>query len=166
MGAPLRSEETLYLTPGLLIHRRTRAAQFRGIRHNRIAMFFWIKLIHVTAVMLTLCLFCARAVWSLRGSDIMQRRWVRIVPHVVDTVLLLSGAALAWLIRQYPPASHWLDAKLLALIAYILLGTVALKRGPTAHIRVVAGIGALAVFGYIVSVAVTMNPAGFLVFLR
>lgn len=124
-------------------------------------MYFWIKLVHVSSVALSLSLFCVRGVWMLAGSEMLQRRWVRVVPHVVDTLLLLSGVSLAWLIRQYPPESHWLDAKLVGLVLYIVLGTVALKRGPTLALRTTAWIAALLVFGYIVSVAVTKNPTGY-----
>lgn len=128
-------------------------------------MFLWIKIVHVTSVGLSFFLFVGRGIWMLGESEMLQRRWVRIVPHVIDTILLLSGATLAWMIRQYPPWSYWLDAKLLGLVVYIALGTTALKRGPTPAVRAVAWVTALAVFGYIVSVAVTMNPRGFLVLL-
>jgi len=129
-------------------------------------MFFWVKIVHVTSVALSLSLFFVRGLWMLSDPARLQRRWVRSAPHVIDTVLLLSGVTLAWLIRQYPPWSHWLDAKLLGLVLYIGLGTVALKRGPTRAVRAGAWVAALGVFGYIVSVAVTMNPAGFLLWLQ
>ena len=56
----------------------------------------------------------------------------------------------------------WLTAKVLALIAYIILGSIALKRGSTKAIRALAWVAALATFGYIVSVALTHDPRGFL----
>ena len=83
--------------------------------------------------------------------------WIRIVPHVVDTALLASAVALAGLIRQYPFVDDWLTAKFFGLILYILLGSVALKQGRTHFIRILAGISAIAVFGYIVAVAVTKH---------
>jgi uncharacterized membrane protein SirB2 len=98
----------------------------------------------------------------LADSPALQRRWVRIVPHLVDTVLLASAIGLALTLRQYPFVDGWLTAKVLALIAYIILGSIALKRGRTKPIRAVAWIAALATFGYIVSVALTRHPLGFL----
>jgi uncharacterized membrane protein SirB2 len=86
---------------------------------------------------------------------------VRVVPHVNDTLLLSSGIALAVLVQQYPLVHVWLTAKFFALIAYILLGTIALKRGKTKAQRVAAWIAALLVFGYMVAVAITHDPFPF-----
>ena len=95
-------------------------------------------------------------------SPHLQARWVRSVPHVIDAILLASAIGLTLTLRQYPFAQGWLTAKVLGLIAYIILGSIALKRGSTQTIRVAAFIGSLAVFGYIVSVALTHSPLGFL----
>jgi uncharacterized membrane protein SirB2 len=86
---------------------------------------------------------------------------VRIAPHVIDTVLLASALWLAWQLGT-DGTRGWLWAKVIALGAYIALGTVALKRGRTRRVRVNAFAAALATFGYIVSVAVTKSPLGVL----
>jgi len=98
----------------------------------------------------------------LVDSPQLQRRWVRIAPHLIDTVLLASAIGLTLILQQYPFVNDWLTAKVLALIAYILLGGIALRRGPTRAIRAAAWVAALATFGYIVSVALTRHPLGFL----
>jgi uncharacterized membrane protein SirB2 len=98
----------------------------------------------------------------LIDSPWLQQRWVRITPHVIDTVLLASAIGLALILEQYPFVHGWLTAKVLGLIAYIILGSIALKRGRTKPIRAAAWVAALAVFGYIVSVALTRHPLGFL----
>jgi uncharacterized membrane protein SirB2 len=85
---------------------------------------------------------------------------MRVLPHVVDTVLLASAIALALLLHQYPFVDGWLTAKLLALAAYIVLGSIALKRGPTRAIRAVAWIGALVALAYIIAVARVHDPRG------
>lgn len=121
-----------------------------------------LKHLHLTAVILSFVLFVLRGLWMLADSSQLQRRWVRIVPHLVDTVLLASAIGLTLMLRQYPFVNGWLTAKVLALIAYIILGSIALKRGPTKPIRAVAWVAALATFGYIVSVALTRHPLGFL----
>jgi uncharacterized membrane protein SirB2 len=92
----------------------------------------------------------------------LQARWVRIVPHVNDTLLLASGIGLAVIIQQYPLADGWLTAKLAALLLYIVLGTVALKHGKTRCTRIAAWLGALAVFGYMLAVARAHDPLPFL----
>jgi uncharacterized membrane protein SirB2 len=121
-----------------------------------------LKALHVGCVITSYSLFVLRGAWMLRGSALLQRRWVKIVPHVVDTLLLTSAILLALTIRQYPFVSSWLTAKVIGLVIYIALGTIALKRGRTLTIRVWAWIAAQLVFFYIVAVAVTHTPAPFL----
>lgn len=122
-----------------------------------------ILLVHITCVFLTITGFIIRGVWMFLGSPLLRTRWVRIVPHIVDTLLLAAGIMLAIDIHQYPGVNGWLTAKALGLIAYILLGTIALRRGKSMRIRVTAWVGALLVFGYIVAVAVTRDPLPFAV---
>ncbi len=114
-----------------------------------------VKHLHMACAALTGALFLLRGAWMLADSPQLQRRWVRIVPHVIDTVLLASALVMVVWSRQYPFAQNWLTAKLFALIVYIGLGTVTLKRGNTKRVRATAFIGALLVFAYIVKVAVT-----------
>jgi uncharacterized membrane protein SirB2 len=118
-----------------------------------------LKQVHLITVALTLSLFLLRGWWMLRDSPRLQDAWVRVVPHVVDTLLLASAVGLMLILRQYPFAHDWLTAKVLALLAYIALGTIALKRGPTKTVRTAAFAAALAVFAYIVTTALTRNPA-------
>ncbi|HWI14320.1 MAG TPA: SirB2 family protein [Burkholderiales bacterium] len=117
-----------------------------------------LKGLHVACVVTSYSLFVLRGVWMLRGSARLQRRWVKVLPHVVDTVLLASAVLLAMTIRQYPFVAPWLTAKVLGLAVYIVLGVVALKRGRTPAIRLSAWIAAQLTFFYIVAVAVTHTP--------
>lgn len=120
-----------------------------------------IKTIHVSTVILSYALFFTRGVWMIRRSAQLQRRWVRIVPHVIDTLLLASGVTLAVLIHQYPLVDGWLTAKLAGLIVYIGLGLVALRLGRRRGTRIGAWIAAQGVSFYIVAVAVSRNPLPF-----
>jgi uncharacterized membrane protein SirB2 len=113
-----------------------------------------LKFVHVGAVAASFGLFALRGLWMLQAPARLRLRWVRIVPHVVDTVLLASAIALAVLTAQYPLQQPWLTAKVLGLLVYILLGMVALH-GSVRGLRAIAWILALAVFGYIVAVAHT-----------
>lgn len=119
--------------------------------------YLLLKHIHQTSAGLSLALFVLRGLWMMAGSGMLRRTWVRVLPHGVDTVLLASALLLAWTIGQYPFVHGWITAKVLALVVYIALGTIALKRGRTLGIRVTAWVAALAVFGYIVAVAVTKD---------
>jgi uncharacterized membrane protein SirB2 len=121
-----------------------------------------IKTIHQGAVALSLAGFFARGVGSLRNAVWVRGRLARTVPHVVDTVLLLSALTLAWMLRLTPLAAPWLMAKIIGLLVYIGLGTIALKPGRPRTVRATAWVAALVTFGWIVSVALTKNPYGFL----
>lgn len=116
-----------------------------------------LKLIHVLSAALSFGGFLVRGVWMLRDSPRLQRRWVRIAPHVVDSVLLVSAVLLALRSAHYPFTHDWLTAKVIALACYIALGSIGLKRGPTKAVRALAWISALVVFGYIVGVAVSRS---------
>jgi len=120
-----------------------------------------IRLVHAGAAALSIALFALRGAWMLRSPQRLQQGWVRIAPHVIDTVLLASALWLAWQLGA-DGTRGWLWAKVIALCAYIALGTIALKRGRTRDVRIVAFAAALATFGYIVSVAVTKSPLGIL----
>ena len=120
--------------------------------------FFLVKHFHMTVAALSFGGFVVRGWWMLRGSPMLQRTWVRITPHIVDTLLLVSGVYMAWVLRASPTEQPWLAAKLIALVAYIVVGSVALKRGRTRTIRAVALAAAVAIFVYIVAVAISHNP--------
>jgi uncharacterized membrane protein SirB2 len=124
--------------------------------------YLLLKHFHMTCAALSGSFFLVRGAWMLAESSQLQRRWVKTVPHLIDSLLLASAIGLAVWSHQYPGPQPWLTAKLVALIAYILLGSVALKHGRTKGIRALAYVGALATFGYIVAVAVTKNALFFL----
>ena len=120
-----------------------------------------IKTIHVGCALLSILGFTARGFLMMRDSAILQMRLLKIAPHIVDTLLL--GSAI-WLAVQYglsPGENPWLLAKIIALLLYIVLGTVALKRGKTKQVRIIAWLSALLVFAYIVAVAVTKSALVF-----
>jgi uncharacterized membrane protein SirB2 len=119
--------------------------------------YLLLKSVHVGSAAISLTGFVVRGVWMLTDSPRLHARWVRIAPHVVDTVLLVSALWLTLIIQQYPFVHDWLTAKVLALLGYIVLGSIALKRGRTRTLRVAAWVAALLVFGYIVAVATSRS---------
>lgn len=125
--------------------------------------YLTLKALHVSSAFASLVLFVTRAGWMVWAPERLRQRWVRVVPHAVDTVLLASAIALVWQLGGLRAFKQgWLDAKVLALLAYIVLGSIALKRGRRLRARIAAFLAALAVFGYIVSVAVTKSGYGFI----
>ena len=121
-------------------------------------MFKTLTTIHLITVAITISGFVLRGIWMLQDSANLQRRIVRILPHINDTILLVSAVWAATLINQYPFVNGWLTAKLTGTVAYIVFGAIALTYGRTRTQRVAAFIAALAAFAYIVSVAVCRSP--------
>ena len=121
-------------------------------------MYLALKHFHITCVVLSGVGFALRGGWALAGSPLARARLTRVLPHVVDSCLLLSAIGLAWMAGQYPFVHGWLTAKIVGLLAYIGLGAMALRRGRTREIRRRYFMLALLAYAYIVSVALTRNP--------
>lgn len=119
-----------------------------------------LKTLHVTFAVLSFAGFFIRGIWMLKDSPLLTRRWVKISPQVVDTVLLVSAIALAVQMRFSPMAQPWLMAKIIALLVYIGVGLVALRFGGTKRIRLAAWLFGLLIFLYIVSVAMSKSALG------
>jgi uncharacterized membrane protein SirB2 len=117
-----------------------------------------LKWVHISFVLVSGCGFFARGILMLRASSLLQIRSVKILPHVVDSLLLASAIGLAsqwgWAALEQP----WLLTKIIALLLYIFLGMLALHEGRSRRLRVTAWLLALLVFFYIVAVAITKNP--------
>lgn len=139
-----------------------------------LASYFAIKHLHITCVILSISLFILRFYWHMNDSAQLQKKWVRIAPHIIDTLLLLSAISLAWISHQVPFVQAWLGAKIVALIVYIALGSMALKKtkphrrtksslnSQTRLISFLSFIAALCVFAYIVSVALSKKVIPFI----
>lgn len=123
-------------------------------------MYLALKHLHLTFVALSLLAFVIRGIWLFMGSSMLAKKWVKILPHIISTVLLVSGIAVAVHLGMSPGSQPWLMAKIIGLVVYIGLGVAAFKAAnPTT--RKLCWVTALVVFAYIVSVAVTKSPAGF-----
>ena len=121
-----------------------------------------LRMIHIGCAILTIALFVLRGGLMLAGAPLLRSLPLRILPHVVDTVLLASAVMLTIIVHQYPFVQAWLTTKVVLLVVYIVLGSIALKRGRTRPVRVVAFDAALATVLFLVSVARTHDPLGFL----
>ncbi len=117
-----------------------------------------VKMIHVGSIILSYLLFLTRGIWMMQNSAKLQLRWVKILPHITDTVLLASAIYLAILLQQDPLNNSWLSAKVIGLLLYICLGMVAMRFGKTRKTKIIAWIAAQCVFAYIVLVALTKSP--------
>lgn len=115
---------------------------------------------HLTLVSLSLALFAARGLGVLAGARWPMARAPRVGSMAIDTLLLATGAALWHLLGLHPLQQTWLGTKLALLLAYIVLGSIALKRGRTPAVRAVAYVAALATVAAMVGVARAHHPAG------
>ena len=127
-----------------------------------IEFYLPLRHLHIGCAVLSIGLFALRGALMLADSPWQGNVVLRYLPHVVDTVLLTSALMLTTVIRQYPFSTGWLTAKVVLLVAYILLGSIALRRGRTKPVRVAALIGALLAVGYLVTVARAHHPLGLL----
>ncbi|MGL6071964.1 SirB2 family protein [Craterilacuibacter sp.] len=116
--------------------------------------YLMIKHAHAGFAYLTLISFAIRAGLMLASSPLLQNKVVRILPHIIDTLLLACAVALV-VIGGWPLSSPWIVAKIVALLAYIALGTIALKRGRTLQIRQAALLMSFALLAYLFAVAKT-----------
>ena len=121
-----------------------------------------IRLVHISTVVLSGMLFLMRGLGVYFGGRWAMAAPVRYLSYTIDTTLLTAALMLMTIVQQYPFVHGWLTVKILLLVAYIVLGTFALKRGKTRYSRLVFWFAALAVYGFIITVARTHNPLGFL----
>ncbi len=120
--------------------------------------FAAIKLIHLGCIVTSYLMFVLRGFWSVTGSTLLQRSAAKVVPHVVDTLLLASAITLAVMLGISPLNTPWLLTKITALLLYIALGSIAIRRGRTRRTRLAAWIAAQLVFLLIVAIAITHSP--------
>lgn len=116
--------------------------------------------IHIGSAILSIALFALRGSLMLADSPRLRSLPMRIVPHVVDTVLLASAVMLTMIVHQYPFVQGWLTMKVVLLVVYIVLGSIAIRRGRTKRIRTAAFFAALATVLFLVSVARAHDPLG------
>jgi len=122
----------------------------------------WLKPVHITCAVLSFSGFFLRGIWMLQDSSLLDQKWVKIFPHVVDTLLLASALMMLYVLHLSVMEHSWLLAKIGALLVYIALGMLALKYGRNKQQRGVAWFSGLLVFLYIVSVALTKSILGFI----
>lgn len=120
--------------------------------------YLLIKHLHVTAAGLSILFFIIRAYWSVTENALLQKKAVKIAPHIIDTVLLTAAILLSMMLGS-AASQPWVLTKIVLLIAYIGVGTVAIKRGRTPRTRAIAAVIAVLIFIYIVGVAIKHHPA-------
>lgn len=118
--------------------------------------------VHITCAIVSVALFVLRGGLMIAESRWLQGLVLRVLPHVIDTVLLTTALMLTTIVHQYPFVQGWLTVKVVLLVAYVLLGSIAIKRGRTRRIRIASFLAALATVGFLFTVARAHHPLGFL----
>lgn len=116
------------------------------------------KHLHTSFATLSIIFFIIRAYWSVLERGCLQNTFVRVAPHIIDTLFLLSGLAMAFTIGFNHP---WLIAKIIGLIAYIYAGIYAIRRGRTPQIRLLSAVIAVLIYVYIVGIALNKSVLSF-----
>jgi len=120
-----------------------------------------IKWVHIASVLASGALFLLRGLLVQTGRE----RWAmaalpRFLSYGIDTVLLSAALMLLTILPHAMYATGWLALKLVLLVAYVVLGSLALKRGRTARMRRWCFVGALAVYVTIIGIARAHHPLG------
>jgi len=124
--------------------------------------YLHLRHLHIALAVVSVAIFALRGSLMLAGSPRVDAVWLRYPSYAVDTMLLTIALILTSIIHQYPFADGWLTMKVALLCVYVLLGSIALKRGRTRCIRVVAFVAALATVAFLFSVARAHHPLGIL----
>lgn len=124
--------------------------------------YYSLRIIHISCAILSISGFILRGIGLIQGASWMHHKATKRLPHIVDSLLLFTALVMVYLSQQYPFVLDWLTVKVICLIIYILLGMVALRWGKSQHIQIMAWFLAVCVFFFIISVAITRSPLGFI----
>ncbi|TVO39934.1 SirB2 family protein [Vibrio algivorus] len=118
------------------------------------------KHVHLLAIALSVLFLTVRYILMMMDSPLLQKKFFKVTPHIVDTFLLLSGISLIFITGFMPftAAGAWLTEKISCVLVYIALGFVALKLGKNKVIRSVAFFGALGWLYWAAHLAMTKVP--------
>ncbi len=120
------------------------------------------KHLHMTLAVISISLFTLRFIWLLSNSAKLQAKWVKITPHIIDTLLLTLGVIMAVQYSMNPVEQLWLGEKLLAIVAYIFTGYYTLKLARNKVMQIIGYLGAMGWVMLIVRLAMTREPLFFL----
>jgi uncharacterized membrane protein SirB2 len=124
--------------------------------------YLQLRAAHIGLALLSVTIFILRGGLVLADSPARDTPWLKYPSYFIDTLLLTAALMLTTVIRQYPFTTGWLTSKVVLLVVYVVLGSIALKRGPTRSVRAAAFVAALLTVGLLFSVARAHHPFGFL----
>ena len=120
----------------------------------------FLKYVHIVAVAVSFALFFVRGLWVMRSYPPPQEAWVRHLPHLVDAVLVASALMVLGGKLTHGWPGDWFSTKLVCIAAYAILAFVVLKFSRSLGLRILAWVGAMAIFLFVTTVAVLHHPLG------
>lgn len=103
-----------------------------------------LKMLHMATAYLTILLFALRLVLDAAGRPGWRQTPLRFIPHINDTILLVSAISLLFVVGYISAMPNWIIAKIVLLVGYIIAGVFALKTTVAKPVRIVAAVLALA----------------------
>jgi uncharacterized membrane protein SirB2 len=124
--------------------------------------YLQIKLVHIFLALGSGALFAVRGLGVLAGLRLAMAAPVRYLSYGIDTALVTAALMLLAVLHLNPLSTPWLAVKLSLLAAYIVFGSLALKRARSRKDKARFYLLALACFGFMYSVARSHHPLGFI----
>jgi uncharacterized membrane protein SirB2 len=112
----------------------------------------------MTLAVISILLFTLRFAWTVVNSPRLQAKWIKITPHIIDTLLLAFGVVMAVQYSINPIEQLWLGEKILAVFAYIFTGYFTLKLARNKPMQIIGYLGAMGWVMLIVRLAMTREP--------
>ncbi|MFC1237754.1 SirB2 family protein [Vibrio sp. F74] len=124
-------------------------------------MYFALKNIHMLSIVLSAILLSIRYALMMANSPMIEKKFLKISPHVIDTILILSGIGLIFSLGFIPftPGNEWFTEKVTCILAYFALGFFTLKVAKNRLLRTFALFGALGWLVMAGKIAITKVPA-------
>jgi uncharacterized membrane protein SirB2 len=120
-------------------------------------MFTLIKTVHVLCAIISISGFLYRGYLKLTQPAALSKKWLKISPHIIDTILLASGLVMLFQLQYYPNQYNWMAIKLIMVVVYILLGIVTLRFAANKTQTFAAFIAALLCYTYIIFIAINKS---------
>jgi len=119
---------------------------------GKMTLYVLLKFGHVSCVVISGSLFIYRFTRLNRQPDRPLPKVLKILPHINDTVLLACAVGMLFVAHINPITTPWLSAKILALIAYIVIGAICMRSQPGSRQQTLSFVAAISVFAYILLV--------------
>lgn len=119
-----------------------------------------IKHAHIGLALLSGGLFALRGALLLTGLRWPNAAPVRYLSYTIDTALLTAAMMLLTILPGALYANGWLATKIVLLVAYVVLGVFALRRGRTRRARAICYVAAMLLFAQVYFIARTHHPLG------